>query len=98
MSGIYADNPRRATARPTAELMLENFWNITLTTVYVAGQAVIRHLTPLTSVQTEILSLLNLQASVYTNLTQFPLLSIAGFLRLFTNFQLWCRQPKRALA
>ena len=98
LSGIYADNPRRATARPTAELMLENFSDITLTTIYVAGQAVIRHLTPLTSVQNEILSLLNLPTSLYTNLTQLPVLSLAGFLSLFTNFQLWCRQSKGTLA
>ncbi|MGB0388840.1 MAG: IS1634 family transposase, partial [Ardenticatenaceae bacterium] len=85
LSGIYADNPHRATARPTTERMLDNFSNITLTTIYVAGQAVVRHLTPLTPTQKEILSLLHLPTSLYTDLTQLPALSIAGLLRLFVN-------------
>lgn len=85
LSGIYADNPRRATARPTAERMLNNFSHITFTTIYVAGQAVLRHLTPLTPTQKEILSLLHLPTSLYTDLTQLPVLSLAGFLSLFVN-------------
>ena len=68
LSGIYAGNPKRATARPTTERMLDNFSEITLTTVYFAGEILIRHLTPLTSVQKEILRLLALSPSLYTKL------------------------------
>ena len=96
LSGIYADNPRRATARPTAELMLDNFSDITLTTIYVAGQAVVRHLTPLTQTQREILHLLDLQTSLYMDLTQLPELSLAGLLRLFVNRQFSLGQPRHA--
>jgi hypothetical protein len=33
LAGLYAGNPRRVTARPTAERLLEAFEDITLTTV-----------------------------------------------------------------
>ncbi|MGB0384177.1 MAG: IS1634 family transposase [Ardenticatenaceae bacterium] len=98
LSGIYAGNPHRATARPTAERMLDNFSNITLTTIYVAGQAVVRHLTPLTPTQKEILSLLHLRTSLYTDLAQLPALSIAGLLSLFATLPLSHSQPRHALS
>ena len=88
LSEIYAGNPRRATARPTSEQMLDNFCNITLTTIYIAGQAVFAHLTALTSSQKEILSLLDLPTSLYTDLTRLPTLSVAGLLSGFAIRQL----------
>ena len=75
LSGIYADNPRRATARPTAERMLDNFGDITLTTIYVAEEPIFCYLTPLTQTQKEILRLLRLPISLYTYLAQLPLIS-----------------------
>lgn len=87
LSGIYAGNPRRASARPTTERMLDNFCEITLTTIYVAEQAIFCHLTPLTQTQKEILRLLRLPTSVYTYLAQLPLLAPEEALILFVEHQ-----------
>jgi transposase len=43
LAGLYAGQPNRTTARPTAERVLEAFQNLTLTIVQLPGQ-VIRHL------------------------------------------------------
>lgn len=68
LSGVYAGNPKRRTARPTAELLLEAFADITLTTVRQPDGRVSRHLTPLTGVQETILGLLGLSPAIYTDL------------------------------
>jgi len=65
--GLYAGNPKRATARPTAELLLEAFKEITLTIIHGAGRTH-RHLTPLTEVQQRILKLLGFPPTIYTTL------------------------------
>ncbi len=76
--GLYKDNPLRATATPTAERLLQAFVPITLTQVQLLEQAV-RHVTPLTPVQLQILAALGLPADLYTSLareipqTAFPL-------------------------
>jgi transposase len=57
LAGIYKGNPTRATARPTAERCLEAFDNITLSMVTIGDQMHF-HLTPLSAVQLQILSLL----------------------------------------
>lgn len=67
LAGIYAGNPKRSTARPSAELMLEAFEYITLTIVHEAHR-VLRYLTPLTPVQQRILELLDIPADVYLRL------------------------------
>jgi transposase len=78
LAGLYKDNPRRATATPTAERLLQAFVPITLTRVQVSDQLV-RHVTPLTPVQEQILRLLGLPADLYACLaweipqTAFPL-------------------------
>lgn len=64
VKGIYAGNPQRATAQPTTERLLQAFAEITLTVVSLPDR-VIRHLTPLTEVQQQILLLLGLSASIY---------------------------------
>lgn len=51
LSGIYAGTPKRATARPTTERMLDNFGEITLNIIYIAGREGHRDLTKLTPVQ-----------------------------------------------
>jgi len=71
LSGVYAGNPKRATPRPSAELLLEAFEHITLTVVRI-GQQVHRHLTPLSETQQKILMLLDLPLTTYTHLSADP--------------------------
>ncbi len=68
LSGLYAGNPKRQTARPTTERLLKAFRGITLTVVQLPEQ-VIRHVTPLSGLQKRILGLLELPVSIYDNLT-----------------------------
>jgi transposase len=65
LAGIYPGNPKRSTATPTTERMLEAFDNINLTIVPVAGQ-VHYQVTPLTAVQLRILELWELPVTLYT--------------------------------
>ena len=67
--GLSKDNPRRATAMPTAERLLQAFVPLTLTQVQLPEQ-IIYHVTPLTPVQQQILALLGLPADLYTSLTR----------------------------
>jgi transposase len=67
LSGIYAGNPARSTARPTTERLLRRFQQITLTTVHLPDREVCQ-LTPLTAVQNRILALLGLSPSLYIDL------------------------------
>lgn len=68
LDGIYAGNPKRATARPSVELLLEAFDGITRISLDYGNGQRSQYLTPLTPVQNKILSLLNLPATIYTNL------------------------------
>jgi transposase len=68
LSGLYAGNPKRQTARPTTERLLKAFRGITLTIIQLPEQ-VIRHITPLSELQQCILILLGLPVSIYENLT-----------------------------
>jgi hypothetical protein len=68
LSGLYAGNPTRQTARPTTERLLKTFRGITLTIVQLPGQ-MIRHVTPLSELQQRIMALLGLPVSIYENLT-----------------------------
>jgi len=78
LAGLYKDNPRRATATPTAERLLQAFVPITLTQVQLPDQT-IHHVTPLSPLQEQILRLLGLPADLYASLarqipqTAFPL-------------------------
>jgi transposase len=65
LSGLYPGNPNRATARPTAELLLASFRDITLIMVNAHGPTY-AHLTELTPLQQRILQALNFPASIYT--------------------------------
>jgi transposase len=64
LTGLYAGNPKRATARPTAERLLEAFQGITLTRIEEPDH-IRYHLTPLSQLQQRILSLLNFSADIY---------------------------------
>jgi transposase len=67
MAGLYAGNPKRETARPTAERLLEAFQDITLTVIALPQQT-FRHVTPLSPIQLRILEMLGVAAAVYTRL------------------------------
>ena len=68
LSGIYAGNPTRDTARPTAERLLGTFKEITLTTICLPNSCFQKYLTPLLPVQETILALLDIPTTVYTDL------------------------------
>lgn len=67
LSGLYAGNAKRSTAKPTTELLLEAFKNITLLIVPHEGHP-IRYLNPLTQLQQRILELLGYSVEVYAKL------------------------------
>ncbi len=67
LAGLYAGNPTRATARPTAESLLRAFKGLTLSVVTLADQTY-RHITPLSDVQHKILALLEYPVTIYTAL------------------------------
>ena len=66
--GLHKENPKKATATPTTERLLQAFSNITLTVVQFPDRSV-RHVTPLTSLQVRILELLGLSPDIYRSLT-----------------------------
>ncbi len=67
LAGLYAGNPKRTTARPTAESLLEAFQEIHLTVVTIEQQ-VHRYITPLSELQQKILALLDFPVNIYTRL------------------------------
>jgi len=67
LAGLYAGNPRRETARPTAECLLEAFRDITLT-IIEGPQQTNRHLTALSPLQQRLLELLGFSSELYTRL------------------------------
>jgi len=70
LSGLYDGNPKRRTARPTAELLMNAFDDITLSIrLDQAREIVEQHLTPLNGVQMRILELLDLSPDIYSCLT-----------------------------
>ena len=67
LSGLYAGNSKRETARPTAERLLEAFRDVTLTVIETVGQ-IYRHLTALSPLQERILDLLGFSSRLYRRL------------------------------
>jgi transposase len=67
LSGLFAGNPKRRTSQPTTEMLLETFREITLTLVSLPGLTQ-RHLTPLSALQLQILTLLGVPAAAYLRL------------------------------
>ena len=67
LAGLYAGNPRRETARPTAEHLLEAFRDITLT-ISEGPEQTTRHLTTLSPLQQRILEILGFSSALYTRL------------------------------
>ena len=72
LSGLYAGNPKRATARPTAERLLKAFDNLTLYRL-TDGDDIWYEVTPLSDLQKRILDLVGVPESTYADLTS-PLL------------------------
>lgn len=69
LTGLLAQNPKKGIDNPTTERLLKVFDDVTLTIVHLPDQT-IRHITPLTTLQTRILELLGLSAAVYTRLAE----------------------------
>lgn len=69
--GLHRENPKKQTCRPTTERLLQAFEPITLTIVHLPEGA-IGHITPLTSLQVQILELLDLSPDIYTGLAKLP--------------------------
>jgi transposase len=67
LAGLFAGNPKRRTAQPTAERLLEAFGEVTLTVVSAPGFTQ-RHVTPLSPLQQQILTLLGFSPAVYLRL------------------------------
>jgi transposase len=67
LEGLYAGNPKRTTARPTAGRLLEAFQEITLTIIQEPDRTR-HHLTPLSGLQLRILDLLGFPSTIYTRL------------------------------
>ena len=67
LAGLYPGNPKQQTQRPTSERLLAAFKDITLSLVQLPGQTIV-HITPLTPLQSRILSLLSLSPVIYTDL------------------------------
>jgi transposase len=67
LAGLYAGNPKRENARPTAERLLEAFQAITLT-IIEGPQQTARHLSPLSPLQQRILEVLGFASALYTRL------------------------------
>ena len=68
LAGLYIGNPKRKTARPTAELILAAFKEITLLLIEVKNEIYV-HLTPISPLQQRILVLLGFPITIYTQLT-----------------------------
>jgi hypothetical protein len=69
MTGLIGNNPNKGIDNPTTERLLKAFSQINLTIVHLPDQ-IIRHVTPLTALQTRILGLLGLSAAIYTRLAE----------------------------
>jgi transposase len=79
VAGLYAGNPKRATATPTAELLLKAFKGSALSLIEVDGQTQVL-LTELTQLQLRLLELFGVSPDVYQSLTQHflkPALSLS---------------------
>jgi transposase len=81
LAGLYRGNPRRATACPTSERLLEAFEGVRVTWVEVAGR-VVRLLSPLSQVQERILHLLGFSSTLSLRLVhQCSNLQLLQFLK-----------------
>ena len=68
MTGLNPDRPRKGTTRPTTERLLRAFKGVTLTVIQGQKQSEVRHLTPLSTLQEEIVERLDLNIALYHDL------------------------------
>jgi transposase len=76
LTGLVPGQPKRATALPTAERLLESFDQIILTVAHVGNRILHLTVTPLSKLQQDILFLLNCPSTLYIQLVDpsgFPL-------------------------
>jgi transposase len=69
LTGLYPENPKKSTNRPSTERILKVFDQMTLTIFTVEGQSH-RHLPPLTPLQSQIIQLLGFSPRIYTDLLE----------------------------
>lgn len=69
LTGLIENNPNKGIDNPTTERLLKMFDDVTLSIVHLPDQT-LRHITPLTALQTRILELLGLSTAVYTRLAE----------------------------
>ena len=69
LTGLIANNPKKGIDNPTTERLLKAFDEISLTLMHLPDR-IIRHVTPLTALQTRILELLGLSVAIYTRLAE----------------------------
>jgi transposase len=69
LTGLHLENPKKATNIPTCERLLRAFSKINLIIVET-GDSIIRHITPLSHLQTKILELLSMDATVYNSIAE----------------------------
>jgi len=67
--GLIANNPRKGIDNPTTERLLKVFDQINLTIIHLPN-GIVRHITPLSELQTRILELLGLPPTIYTHLAE----------------------------
>ena len=67
--GLHPENPKKGTDKPTTERILKAFSNINLTIIHFPDR-VVRHVTPLSSLQERILTLLDLSPDIYCSLAR----------------------------
>jgi len=69
LTGLHLENPKKATSTPTCERLLRAFSKINLTIVET-GDSIIRQITPLSHLQTKILKLLGVDATIYSGIAE----------------------------
>ncbi|CAK8712959.1 Transposase IS4-like domain-containing protein [Candidatus Electrothrix laxa] len=67
LKGMYPGQPKKCTASPTVERILQSFSNISLSIIHSGGQ-VIRHLTPLSDLQKDLLRRAGIGLELYQNI------------------------------
>jgi transposase len=65
--GLIGNNPKKGIDNPTTERLLKTFDQINLTVVHLPD-GIVRHITPISDLQTRILELLGLSPAIYTQL------------------------------
>jgi len=69
LTGLHLENPKKATSIPTCERLLRAFSKINLT-IIETGDSIIRQITPLSHLQTKILELLGMDATIYSDIAK----------------------------